>query len=96
MSTTFAIRKKDKNGNVTNEIQIAHRSGQGAGKPVKIEWLNSVVSFLNKKMKVYPVDNTRQGVYNIGDLRKLQNEYNKDEIEPYSFSGEYHGDDNAD
>lgn len=82
MSTTFAIIKKCKCGEIKEEIKIARRSAQGHGKPVKIEWLNwfdglkPEETSVNSR-KVYPIDNTRQGVYNIGDLIKLYNEYKK-------------------
>jgi len=79
MSTTFAVIKKCKCGEIKEEIKIAHRSAQGQGKPVKIKWLNSVIrkgyKFMDKNIKVYPIDNSNQGVYNIGDLIKLYNEY---------------------
>lgn len=79
MSTTFAVIKKCKCGEIKEEIEIARRSAQGHGKPVKIEWLNSVIrkgyEFMDKNIKVYPIDNSNQGVYNVGDLRKLYNRY---------------------
>jgi len=75
MSTTFAVIKKCKCGEIKDKIEIAHRSGQGHGKPVKIKWLHPFVDVLRNNRKVYPTDNTNQGVYNVGDLRKLYNRY---------------------
>ena len=75
MSTTFAIIKKCKCGETREQIEIAHRSAQGHGKPVKIEWLHPFADVLRNNRKVYPTDNTNQGVYNVGDLRKLYNRY---------------------
>jgi len=77
MSTTFAIIKKCKCGEIKEQIEIARRSAQGHGKPQKIKWLHPFVDVLQNKREVYPIDNTNQGVYNIGDLRKLHNEYKK-------------------
>ena len=64
MSTTFAIIKKCKCGEIKDKIEIAHRSGQGVGKPVKIKWLHPFVDVLRNNREVYPIDNTNQGVYN--------------------------------
>lgn len=74
MSTTFAIIKDNKT------FEIAHRYGLGGGR-VGIKWYNinsilDAIMLLNgytdkTKIKVYPMDNTAQGVNNIGDLIKL-------------------------
>ena len=79
MSTTFAIIKENREGEKIR-FDIAHRSGIGGGK-VGIKWLkiHSVldsISMLNgctdkTKISVHAMDNTAQGVKNIGDLITL-------------------------
>ena len=84
MSTTFAILKKERDafGDVINvkRYDIALRHGIGGGK-VGIKWYNinsilDAIMLLNgytdkTQIKVYPMDNTAQGVKNIGDLMTL-------------------------
>ena len=83
MSTTFAILKKERDalGNVTNvkRYDIAHRYGIGGGR-VGIKWLSinllDAIKILNgytdkTLIKVHAMDNTAQGVDNIGDLITL-------------------------
>ena len=84
MSTTFAILKKerDASGDVVNikRYDIALRHGIGGGK-VGIKWYNinsilDAIMLLNgytdkTQIKVYPMNNTAQGVDNIGDLITL-------------------------
>lgn len=84
MSTTFAILKKerDASGDVVNikRYDIAHRHGIGGGK-VGIKWYNinsilDAIMLLNgctdkTQIKVHAMDNTAQGVKNIGDLITL-------------------------
>ena len=55
MSTTFAIKVKDK------EIEVARRRGIGHGQ-VAIIWLNDLVEILPDGTPVVPTDNTAQGV----------------------------------
>ena len=78
MSTQFAILNKDVeilngdnpiNGLIEDEDYtiIAHRSNG-------ITFLypyHCIISLLNDDVKVYPVDNTPQGIYTLGDIRKL-------------------------
>ena len=64
MSTTFAIKVKDK------EIEVARRRGIGHGQ-VAIIWLNDLVEILPDGTPVVPTDNTPQGVETLGDLRYL-------------------------
>jgi len=83
MSTTFAILKKERDafGDVIKlkRYDIAHRHGIGGGK-VGITWLSiNVLDAINifngctdkTEIKVHPMDNTAQGVDNIGDLITL-------------------------
>ena len=64
MSTIFAIR----NYNPLKTIKVAHRFGIGNGK-VGITWLTK--KNYPDNTKVFPLDNTAQGVKTIGDLKKL-------------------------
>jgi hypothetical protein len=79
MSTTFAIHRHNKNINLEDDclpdnsddefIKIAFRSNG-------IRWINEVGQFLPDDMKVYPLDNSAQGIYTIGDIKneiKLNN-----------------------
>ena len=81
MSTTFAIIKENREGEKKIKIDIAHRHGIGGGK-VGIKWykislyelFNITKYFKNykiDKIPVYAIDNTAQGVKNIGDLITL-------------------------
>ena len=74
MSTTFAIKVKDK------EIEVARRRGIGHGQ-VAIIWLNELVEVLSDETPVIPTDNTPQGVETLGDLRYLHihHKFKKDE-----------------
>ena len=62
MSTTFGIIIK------SEVIEIARRV-TGA-----IWFTNPLASLLPNDTKVEPLDNSAQGVYNIGDIKKLINE----------------------
>lgn len=81
MSTTFGIVIKDgklldlppqEDGlflpedleNSVEIIVIAFRSSYG------FVWKNSLAPFLPLETKVYPLDNTPQGIYTIGDIIK--------------------------
>ena len=37
-------------------------------------WKNDLAPFLSDDIKIYPLDNSAQGIYTIGDFRKLLNE----------------------
>ena len=77
MSTTFAIFKipieTDLNGSIISDyseddyIEVAFRSSNG------IYWLNNLDKLeyaLIDDFKVYPLDNSAQGIYTVGDLKK--------------------------
>jgi hypothetical protein len=64
MSTIFAVMVDDK------EVEIAKRTGKPGG--VDIEWLNPLSPWLIDDEPVFPTDNTAQGVFSVGDLRKLE------------------------
>jgi len=65
MSTTFAIRTY----NPLKTTEVAHRSA-GPNGTLRIKWLTKKVFPDNKK--IFPLDNSAQGIRTIGDLRKLQ------------------------
>ena len=69
MSTTFAIIIQNRMNNKIR-IDIAHRSSAGGGK-VNIEWLNDLAPYIDKNTIVHAMDNTAQGVKNMGDLFTL-------------------------
>ena len=85
MSTLFGIHREGKkielidddlpeeyfqNGRIRDEfIKVAHRGNFG-----RIVWDNEVAQFLDDGILVYPFDNTAQGIYTIGDLKKEFNE----------------------
>jgi hypothetical protein len=53
----------------TSIIEVAFRSSRG------MRWTNVIAQFLPSETKVYPLDNTPQGIYTIGDILKdIQNE----------------------
>ena len=37
-------------------------------------WKNDLAPYLSDDIKIYPLDNSAQGIYTIGDFRKLLNE----------------------
>lgn len=37
-------------------------------------WLNDLAPYLSDDTKIYPLDNSAQGIFTIGDFRKLLNE----------------------
>ena len=67
MSTTFAIIKENEGSDEKTRINIAHRSSAGNGK-VNINWLNELALLMPESTIVHAMDNTQQGVKNIGDL----------------------------
>ena len=79
MSTTFAVKinhqlpddydyQDDSQDNYDeNFIKVAFRSHY-------IRWINKLGHMLNDDIKVYPIDNSAQGIYTIGDIKKdIQN-----------------------
>jgi hypothetical protein len=46
-------------------IEVAFR-GNTSG----ICWKNELAEFLNDDIKVYPLDNSAQGIYTIGDIKR--------------------------
>jgi hypothetical protein len=79
MSTAFGIHRLGKIIDLKDDclpdyeeqfIQVAIR-GNGTG----IRWTNDIAKFLPDDLKVYPLDNSAQGIYTIGDIKKEINNY---------------------
>jgi hypothetical protein len=78
MSTTFAVHTKgtiipmQDDEPIFDEIEmddmvhVALRSGRG------IRWTNHLSPLLPDETPVYPLDNTAQGIYTIGDIKREQ------------------------
>lgn len=52
-----------------NFIEVIKRLNDG-----DIIWLNDLAKFLPDDLKVYPLDNSAQGIYTIGDIKKEIND----------------------
>lgn len=76
MSTLFGIHKLKQDIELEDDclpenysdddfIEVAFR-GNGTG----IRWKNELAEFLSEDVKVYPLDNSAQGVYTIGDIKR--------------------------
>ncbi len=57
MSTTFGVKTKD------NVVEVAFRSNG-------MRFINELAELLPDETEVIPLDNTAQGVYTIGDVKK--------------------------
>jgi hypothetical protein len=87
MSTLFGIHREGKkielvdddlpeeyfqDDRIDNEfIEVAFRGNIGS-----IVWEHEIAKFLDDSIPVYPLDNTAQGIYTIGDLKKEINKQN--------------------
>ena len=76
MSTTFGIdyKTQDNTSPLTELEPIAFRHGIGNGK-VNIKFTcgkkrEIMLALLDDDHPVYPMDNTAQGIYTVGDIRK--------------------------
>lgn len=79
MSTKFGVYtgeyqiEQDEYGNIMNDIpsseftEVAFRSNG-------VRWINDLARILPNETKVYPLDNSAQGIYTIGDIRKAIDE----------------------
>lgn len=63
MSTIFGIIITE-NGD-EKEIEVAFRSNNG-----DMRWLNELAKMLPDDTEVTPLDNTAQGIFTIGDIKK--------------------------
>ena len=88
MSTTFGVYKRkvnitlkdddlpefDDEGNIINtEDDFIEVFFRGHGSYCK--FINDLAEYLPDDLKVYPLDNTAQGIYTIGDCKKEFNTY---------------------
>ena len=71
MSTTFGIILK------SGERPIARRVGSNEG--AQMWFTDELAEMLPDEVKVYPLDNTAQGIYTIGDIKNHIKKQNKDE-----------------
>lgn len=85
MSTTFGVYKgegiieleddmlpvsffEDDDAIYEQFIKVAHRGR------IYDYWLNDLAPFLSDDTKIYPLDNSAQGIYTIGDFKKVLKE----------------------
>lgn len=71
MSTTFGVlipedKSSDGKGHI---IEVAFRTST-------FIWTNELAILLPDNTIVIPIDNSEQGIFTIGDIRKSVNEYN--------------------
>lgn len=64
MSTTFGVKAPSlyEEGEF-EEVEVAFRSNS-------IRWTNPLAALLPNELEVIPLDNSAQGIYTIGDIRK--------------------------
>ena len=83
MSTTFGIHREGKkielvddelpieyfqDDRISNEfIEVAYRTNRGF-----IVWEDEIAPYLDDSILVYPLDNSAQGIYTIGDLKTIK------------------------
>lgn len=68
MSTTFGVKVPSLyNEGEFEEIEIARRSSS-------IRWINPLAQLLPDDLEVIPLDNSAQGIYTVGDIKKSINE----------------------
>lgn len=72
MSTTFAIKLE--NG---EEKAVARRVGRGYPLGAEVYFLDEIYKLLNNDLEVYPIDNTAQGIFTIGDIRRENLEFER-------------------
>ena len=64
MSTTFGVKVSSLYDEVAfEEIEVAFRSSY-------VRWKNPLAQLLPDDLEVIPLDNSAQGIYTIGDIRK--------------------------
>lgn len=86
MSTEFAVYRgkekveTDEDGNITNEIllhwsqflRVAVRPNSGS-----MRWTNVLAELLPDETRVYPLDNSAQGIFTIKDIKESIGETNE-------------------
>lgn len=81
MSTTFGIPQRqvelsklvDENGDLHDYIDTSFFEKVFFRSMGNSRWMNSLASRLPDNTPVFPLDNTAQGVYTIGDIKQLLN-----------------------
>jgi hypothetical protein len=79
MSTVFGVYKLKENIELEDDclpenydddnfIEVAFRGNGG------FSWRNELSKFLRDDVKVYPLDNSAQGIYTIGDIKREIND----------------------
>lgn len=84
MSTIFGIHREGKKIELVDDelpieyfqddkindefIEVAYRSNRNY-----IIWENEIAPYLDDSILVYPLDNSAQGIYTIGDLKTIKN-----------------------
>lgn len=88
MSTTFGIHRYNEKVDLIDDdivekyegyidkefIPVAFRGNGGW-----MVWKNELALFLPDELLVYPLDNTAQGIYTIGDIKREMKEYHEHE-----------------
>ena len=67
MSTTFGVVVPSLYDTEYEEVEVARRSSN------YVRWVNALAPLLADDVKVVALDNTAQGIYTIGDIRKVIN-----------------------
>ena len=89
MSTTFGIPQRqvelsrliDENGDLHDYIDTSFFEKVFFRTMHNSRWMNSLASRLPDNTLVFPLDNTAQGIYTIGDIKKFLKE-KEDEANP--------------
>jgi hypothetical protein len=63
MSTTFGVEIKNDDAGIGDVVEVAFRSNG-------MRFTNALAHLLPDDTPVVPLDNTSQGVYTIGDIKK--------------------------
>lgn len=71
MSTIFGVKipKEDTLSGEEQIIEVAFRSSY-------IRWINDLAKILSNDTPVIPLDNSAQGIFTIGDIKKEINKHN--------------------
>tara|TARA_Y100001963_G_C6648876_1_gene384707 strand:- start:331 stop:591 length:261 start_codon:yes stop_codon:yes gene_type:complete len=76
MSTTFKVVNTNVKGYCKHcdrgaeSYEVAHRRAGGRGAGAIITWTNELAKALPDNTKVIAIDNSQQGIYTIGDIKR--------------------------
>ena len=76
MSTTFGVIKESKDESTHEVIEIARRVGSRNG--AKMSFTNPLANHLPDEVNVEALDNSPQGIFTIGDIRRHINKQEKE------------------